>query len=98
MGDRTAERGLRGCFRVGVNELPVLGRVGEFVDALLVDRHPARHADFLADASADFIEGGNWHECQLERGGRRGQVRRAHQLQLFRLQTFDKPAEDRGPV
>ena len=95
MRDGPAERGLRGCLRVGVNELPVLGRLGEFVDALLFDRKPARDADFLTDALADFIEGGNWHECQLERGGRRGQVRRAHQLQLFRLETFDKPAEDR---
>ena len=66
MRDGPAERSLRGCIRVGVDELPILGCVGEFVDALLIDRQPARHADLLADASADFIEGGDWHQSTYQ--------------------------------
>ena len=36
---------------IDVDELPVLGRVGERVDPRLVDRQPARDADLLADAA-----------------------------------------------
>ena len=40
MRDRAAERGLRGGVGIDVDELVVLGRVGEGVDARLVDRQP----------------------------------------------------------
>ena len=39
----------------------VLGRVGEGVDAVLVDLDPVGHADRLADLRADFVEGGDGH-------------------------------------
>ena len=56
MSDGAAERGLRRGVRIDVDELPVLGRVGEGVDPLLVDRRASRDADLLADAGADFVE------------------------------------------
>ena len=61
MGDRAAERGLRRGRRVDMDELAVLGRVGEGVDARLVDDDPVGHADFAADAGADIVEGGDRH-------------------------------------
>ncbi len=36
MGDGRAERSLRSRLRIDVNELPVLGGVGELIDPLLV--------------------------------------------------------------
>ncbi|WP_244954844.1 hypothetical protein [Sphingomonas lutea] len=46
-----------------MDELPVLGRVGERVDPRLVDRQPGGDADLLADVRADFVEGGNGHQA-----------------------------------
>ena len=50
MRDRAAEHGLGGRFRVDMDELPVLGHVGEGVDPRLVDGDPVGRADLGADA------------------------------------------------
>ena len=49
--------------RVGidVDELPVLGRLGEGVDPGLVDGDPVGDPNFLADASANLVERGDRH-------------------------------------
>jgi hypothetical protein len=59
--NRAAERRLRCGRGVGVDELPVLGRLGEGVDAALLDAQPGRNADFLANLGADLVEAGNRH-------------------------------------
>ena len=46
VGDGAAERGLRGGGGIDVDELAVLGRVGEGVDALLVDQDPVGRRRF----------------------------------------------------
>ena len=61
MGDRPAERSLRGGGGIDVDELMVLGRIGEGVDALLVDQDPVGQADLAADLGADGVEGGDGH-------------------------------------
>ncbi len=40
-----------------MDELAILGRGGELVDAVLVDEEPVAGADFTADAGANFVEG-----------------------------------------
>ncbi len=47
--------------RIDVDELMVLGRVGEFADPVLADLDPVGNADRLADFRADFVEGGDGH-------------------------------------
>ena len=49
MGDGAAERGLRRRRRVDMDELVILGHVGEGVDPRLVDQDPVRDADLAAD-------------------------------------------------
>ena len=61
MGDGAAERGVGGGGRVDVNELLVLGRVGERLNALLFDGDPVGGADVGADLAADLVEGGDGH-------------------------------------
>jgi hypothetical protein len=61
VSDRAAEHRFLGRVRVDVDKLPVLGDVGEFIDALLVDGHPVRSADLGADAGVDFLKGGDGH-------------------------------------
>ena len=51
MRDGAAERRLRGRCGIDMDELTVLGRVGEGVDPRLVDGQPGRDADLLADAA-----------------------------------------------
>ena len=53
MRDCAAERRLRGCRRIDMDELPVLRRVCERVDPRLVDDDPRRDSDFVADATED---------------------------------------------
>ena len=53
--DRPAERRLRRGRRIDVNELPVLGRVGEGVDPGLVDNEPGGDADLVADTTLDSV-------------------------------------------
>ncbi len=55
MGDRAAERRLCGLFRVHMNELVVVGRVGELVDPLLGDLEPRRWREFLPDQAGEVF-------------------------------------------
>ena len=49
MGDgRTPGRVPRG-FRINVDELVIERRIGERIDAILIDDKPVRHAKFLPD-------------------------------------------------
>ena len=58
MRDRPAIRRGGGALRIDMDELVVARRRSEGVDAGLVDRHPARHAGFLADHGLDLVDGG----------------------------------------
>ena len=49
MGDRAAEGGLFRRDRIDVDELAVLGDLGERVDAGLIDQYPFRQADLGSD-------------------------------------------------
>jgi len=56
MRDRAAERRLASrAFRVDVNPLMIAGRVGETVDASLVDLDPAAHERCFADPRAQRL-------------------------------------------
>src|SRR5205823_12372437 len=61
-----AERGLGSRRGIDMDELPVLGRVGEQLDPRLVNVEPARKADLLADSCADVVEAGDRHHCCLQ--------------------------------
>ena len=65
MGNRPAERRLRGFVGVEVDELMVVCRVGEYPDPGLVDCQPGRNANFGSGAGADLIEAGDRHEVLL---------------------------------
>src|SRR6185369_4209582 len=69
VGDGPAEPGGGRGLRVDMDELMVLGRVGEGVDARLVDRQPGRNSDLLADAAADLVEAGERHQKGSGAGG-----------------------------
>ena len=49
-------RFLRGPFRVTVEKLVIVGRIGECIDHLLRNRAPGRNADLLADACLDVFQ------------------------------------------
>jgi hypothetical protein len=52
VGDRGAIWALARCaLDIDVNPLPVAAALGELVDARLIDRDPARDAEFLSDKS-----------------------------------------------
>ena len=57
MSDRPAERRRARRLRVDVDELPVLGHLGEGVDARLIDEEPARDERLAADARGQFVDG-----------------------------------------
>ena len=61
MRDGAAERGMRGGGGIGVDELAILGGVGEGIDARLVDEDPLGDADLGADAGANIVEGSDRH-------------------------------------
>ena len=56
MGDSAAERGPCRGVSVDMDELMVVGGVGEGGNAVLRDVEPVRKADFLANFRADFGE------------------------------------------
>ncbi len=81
--------------RIDVDELMVLGRVGEGVDPWLVDDLPARNAHFLANAAADFVEAGD----AASEGQRRWRlIGRACEHELVRRELLDQRAQDRRAV
>ena len=49
MGDGSAERRRSGGFGIDMDELVILGAIGEGVDPGLSDIEPFRHPDLLAD-------------------------------------------------
>lgn len=49
MRDGPAKGGICRAFRIGMNELPILGRVGEQINPRLIHGEPARQPDLLAD-------------------------------------------------
>jgi hypothetical protein len=61
VGDGAAERGPGGGGRIDMDELLILGRVGERLDAQLVDGDPFGGSDVGADFCADLVEGGDGH-------------------------------------
>ena len=61
MRDRPAEPCRRSGLGVDMDELMILGRVGERIDAVLADLDPRRDADFRADAGPDLVEAGDGH-------------------------------------
>src|SRR5206468_12853396 len=69
VGDGAAEGRSSGRFLVEMDELPVLGRFGEGMDACLIDRQPVRNADLLADSGADLVDAGEWHQKGAGAGG-----------------------------
>ena len=44
-----------------MDELMVIGRIGELVDAVLADFDPFGNADRMTDLCADFVEAGDGH-------------------------------------
>ncbi len=60
VGDGPAEAG-GGSGRDGIDmdELMIVGRIGEGGDAVLADLDPVGNADRLADFCVDFVEGGD---------------------------------------
>ena len=59
MGDRPAERGRLGALGIHMDELVVLGDVGEPIDAVLIDRDPQQVWDVLSEgwAYAEWVAG-----------------------------------------
>ena len=54
-GQAAEERLRRPSPDLDMDELPVFGRIGEGIDPRLVDGEPIRHANFFADATANFV-------------------------------------------
>ena len=59
---RSAERSPRGSLWIGVDELPVFGRVGEGVYAMLADDDPVGDADLATDHRPGVLDRRNWHQ------------------------------------
>ena len=47
--------------RVDMDELMILGDVGEGVDPRLIDQDPVGHPDLRPDPLLDFLDGGDRH-------------------------------------
>ena len=56
MGDRAAKGAVGGAGRIDMDELVVVGGVGEGIDHRLIDDDPIRKAGFRADQPADIRE------------------------------------------
>ena len=56
MCDGPAEADSRRSHRIDVDELVVVGRVGEIADAVLANVYPVGNADRLSDFCADIVE------------------------------------------
>ena len=66
MGDRAAERRLRGALGVDVDPLVVAGDVGEGVDLVLGDVEPLADAQLLADPGLEVVDAGDReHGCGI---------------------------------
>ena len=48
-----------------MDELVILGDVGEGVDPRLIDQDPVGHADFAADPGLDLFDAGDRHELAV---------------------------------
>ncbi len=63
MRDGCAGGRVFGAFEIDVNELVIVGAVGEFVDAILVDGEPLGRRELFADPGFELFEGdggGHW--------------------------------------
>src|SRR3546814_13857770 len=56
MRNCAAQRRLFRHLRIDMDELMIVGGIGEFVDPLLIDRQPSRNAEVLSDQRANFIQ------------------------------------------
>ena len=64
-----AERGLGRGLGVDMDELPILGGVGESVDPRLVDRQPAGNADLCADPALQLVQRNDRHQALAGEAG-----------------------------
>ena len=65
VGDGATEGRQLGLFFVDVDELVIAGRVGEFVDHVLIDRQPVGHADDSAGHRFVFVKRDDSHSAFL---------------------------------